>query len=378
MLAVKLNGAYEWQTGNKSQADDASINSYELGLTSSLMFPRILAPRFVRKESYRYDNRTTFQLSASLLNRPQYFRMLSFGGQVAWDFQTSPVSYHNLTMFKMTYNRLLSTTDRFESLMEDRERLRRSFDSQFIPSASYTYTLDKRVGRGGRNRIVWQTTGSIAGNILAGAYSVAGKKGQQKIFGVPFFQYVKATTEFKYNIKLTDGLHLATRIMVGAGHPYGNMDIMPYLEQFSVGGANSIRAFTIRSIGPGSFRDEEEEKKGNFGQVGNFKLEANAELRFRIVGDLHGAVFLDAGNIWDLTEDPSRPGSKFTGRNFLNELATGTGIGVRYDLSFLVLRLDCGIGIHTPYKNPEKRGYYNIGSFWDKGLGLHLAIGYPF
>lgn len=111
-------------------------------------------------------------------------------------------------------------------------------------------------------------------------------------------------------------------------------------------------------------------------QTGDIKFEANLEYRFNLFGSLYGAVFLDAGNIWLLKKDGSRPDSEFNPATFLTQLATGTGAGLRYDLDFLVLRLDLGVAIHVPYET-EKGGYYNIPRFKD-GLGLHFAIGYPF
>lgn len=381
VFSVKLNGGYEWQTGNtSSQVNASTINSYEFGLNASLMLPRLVAPGFIlKRDRNNYDNRTTYQIGADLLNRPKFFKMLSLNGSFSYDFQTSPVSFHNLTLFKLTYNRLLSTTAEFDETMRSNEAIRRSFENQLIPSLSYTYTLNRRVGRSGRDQIVWTSTAMSAGNLFAGLFKLFRAKGTYTIFGNPFSQFVKGTTELKYYKQLGkgDNMTLATRFMVGAGHAYGNWPYLPYTEQFTIGGANSIRAFTIRSLGPGSYRPPKDKAFGYFDQAGTFKLEANLEFRFRIVGDLHGAVFLDAGNIWLLENDPARPGGKLTGRDFFRDIATGTGAGLRYDLSFLVIRADLGIGIHTPYPNPDKKGYYNIPRFKD-GLGFHLAIGYPF
>ena len=162
---------------------------------------------------------------------------------------------------------------------------------------------------------------------------------------------------------------------------YGNKLIAPYSEQFYVGGANSIRAFTIRSLGPGRFHPAQDASYSYVDETGDIKLEANLEYRFRLFsnflgGNLNGAMFLDAGNVWLLRKDPSRPNSEFTFHKFFDSIALGTGLGIRYDLSFLVLRLDCGIALHVPYET-SKSGYYNIPKFKD-GLGIHFAIGYPF
>ena len=165
--------------------------------------------------------------------------------------------------------------------------------------------------------------------------------------------------------------------MIGVGYAYGNSEVMPYREQFYIGGANSIRAFTIRSIGPGSYRPPAGDRNGYLDQTGDFKLEANVEYRFAILGKLGGAVFLDAGNVWLLKKDPKRPGAELKWKGLLDEIALGTGFGLRYDISYLVIRADLGIGLHTPCPDSDKRGYYNLSSFRD-GLGCHLAIGYPF
>ena len=226
---------------------------------------------------------------------------------------------------------------------------------------SYSYTYDRTYRR---NRFFWQNTVTSAGNLLYAIWEACGQHGTKRLFNNQFSQFIKDVNEVKFYQKLGDKNNwLAYRFLVGAGYAYGNSSVMPYSEQFYIGGANSIRAFTIRSIGPG--------------QTGDFKLEANVEFRFGIMGRLGGAVFLDAGNIWLLKNDPNRPGGVLKWRGFFNEIALGTGFGLRYDISYLVLRADLGIALHTPYPNPEKPGYYNISKFKD-GLGFNVAIGYPF
>ncbi len=197
------------------------------------------------------------------------------------------------------------------------------------------------------------------------------------MFGTPFSQFVKGQTQIVYGRRLGSGDHwLVSRAAVGAAHAYGNSTEVPYAEQFYVGGANSVRAFTVRSLGPGSYRPDMNAIDGYFDQTGTFKFEFNVEYRFPIFGPLHGALFLDSGNIWLLKEDPMRPGGKLKASTFLKDLAVGTGAGLRFDIGMLVVRGDLGIGIHAPY-DTGKRGYYNMTSFGNS-LAFHLAIGYPF
>lgn len=167
-----------------------------------------------------------------------------------------------------------------------------------------------------------------------------------------------------------------SRVMVGAAHAYGNSSQVPYSEQFYCGGANSVRAFTVRSLGPGSYHTPGKSANDYFDQTGTFKFEANIEYRFPILGPLHGAVFMDAGNVWLLKDDPQRPGGTLKASSFLRELALGTGAGLRFDIGMLVVRADLGIGIHAPY-DTGRSGYYNMTSF-KNSLAFHLAIGYPF
>ncbi len=378
VLSLKLNGAYEWQTGNKNSGGRSSqLNSYELGLNASLDIPRLQLPRFLAGRR-RYDGTTSYQLEVDLMNRPDFFRLAAFSASAGYAFRTSPHSRHALTLLKLTYNKLLHTTEDFDRTMEENPSIALSFRNQFVPSIGYTYTFEKSYGVRGARRLVWQNSLTSAGNILSGILALAGERQPQYLLGNRFSQFVKEISELKFYQRVGHRENcLATRFLVGVGYAYGNSEVMPYSEQFYIGGANSIRAFTVRSIGPGSYRPASGNPNGYLDQTGDFKLEANVEYRFAIMGRLGGAVFLDAGNIWLLKADPDRPGAELKWKGFFNEIALGTGFGLRYDISYLVIRADLGIGIHTPYPNPEKRGYYNISKFRD-GLGFHLAIGYPF
>lgn len=374
-LSLQLNGSYEWQTGANNASHSSLMNSYEFGATVALTFPRLLIPNFI-KEPRRYTRTTDFKIGANLMNRPNYFRIVSFSTAMEYNFSTTRYSAHTLTPFKLLYNKLLNTTSSFDATLKDNPAIALSFRDQFIPMMKYVYNFNKYVGRDAYNRISFKVEATQAGNILDGIMLAFGDKGPKKLFGNQFSQFVKGELEFKYFRCLWGDNWLASRFLVGAGHAYGNSTVIPYSEQFYIGGANSIRAFTVRSLGPGNYRPNFDNPNYYFDQTGNFKLEANVELRFKLVGNLHCAVFLDAGNIWLLQNDPARPGGKLQGSTFLKDIALGTGFGIRYDLSVIVLRLDLGIGIHAPY-DTGKSGYYNMTSF-KKSLGLHLAIGYPF
>jgi outer membrane translocation and assembly module TamA len=367
---VNLTGTYEWQTGKGSGR--SIFNSYEVGLTTSLSFPRLLAPKFIPRRN-RQLNWTKISLNADLLNRPHYFKMAQFNAAFSYDWQATRHVYNSLSLFKLTYTNLINTTAAFDSIMAENQAVALSFQSQFIPQIAYSYTYDRDFGN---NTLNWQFTLQEAGNIFWSIWELAGQHGEKKLFDTPFSQFVKGTTQLVWGHRLGGEHWLVTRAAVGAAHAYGNSSQVPYAEQFYVGGANSVRAFTVRSIGPGSYRAPGITANDYFDQTGTFKFEFNSEYRFPILGPLHGALFLDAGNVWLLKSDAQRPGGELKASTFLKDLALGTGCGLRFDIGMLVLRGDLGIGIHAPYET-GKRGYYNMTSFKDS-LAFHLAIGYPF
>lgn len=367
---VTLTGSYEWQTGKGASS---LFNSYEVGINTSLSFPRLLAPNFIKRRN-RNLNWTRFTLSADLLNRPHYFKMAQFNFSFNYDWQSSKYSSHTLTPFKLTYTKLMKTTQEFDSIISMNPAIALSFMSQYIPQLSYTYTFDKAYDS--YNSLNWTFTVQEAGNLFWSVYELCGKHGEKKLFGTPFSQFIKGQTQLVYNRRLWGDNWLVSRVALGAAYAYGNSSQVPYAEQFYVGGANSIRAWTVRSLGPGSYRPPEEIRNGYFDQTGTFRFELNTEYRFPIVGPVHGAVFLDAGNVWLLKKDPLRPGGQLRASTFLKDIALGTGVGLRLDISMLVLRADLGIGLHAPY-DTGKSGYFNLPSF-KNSLAFHLAIGYPF
>lgn len=372
-LSVALTGTYEWQTGRSGAQKSSLFNSYEIGLTGSLAFPRLIAPKFIPRRR-RELNWTRITLNADLLNRPHYFKMAQFNLAYSYEWQASRHVFTTLTPFRLTYTKLINTTHTFDSITAANPAIALSFRSQFIPQIAYTYNYNRYFDRDNGLNVTWSI--QDAGNLFWAIYRACGVKGEKELFGTPFSQFVKGQLQVVYNRRLWGDNWLVSRVAVGAAHAYGNSSQVPYSEQFYVGGANSIRAFTVRSIGPGSYRVPSDQVDGYFDQTGTFKFEANVEYRFPIIGPLHGAVFIDSGNVWLLKNDPQRPGGKLQASSFLEDIALGTGCGLRFDISMLVVRADLGIGLHAPY-DTGRRGYYNMTSFGNS-LAFHLAIGYPF
>lgn len=383
-LNLELRGSYEWQTSSTVDGESSVMNSYELGTSLSLEFPRLVLPWIRdRIDPFRFPSQTNFKIYAEQVNRARYFKMLSFGGTVSYSFQPSRSMKHTVTPLHLAFNHLQRRTAAFDSIAEANPMLFHSLSDQFIPSVTYTFTYDNSWMKK-RIRTWWENSITSAGNVTSLIYMACGKgfnTRDKEFLGTPFAQFLKFTSEIRPLYQISEKQQLAGRFMAGVVWAYGNKTIAPYNEQFYVGGANSIRAFTIRSIGPGRFHPSENSSYSYVDETGDIKLEANLEYRFRMMsnlfgGNLNGAVFLDAGNVWLMRKDEARPGAEFTFSKFFDNWAVGTGIGIRYDLSFLILRLDWGIALHVPYET-GKRGYYNIPNFKD-GMGIHFAIGYPF
>jgi outer membrane protein assembly factor BamA len=188
----------------------------------------------------------------------------------------------------------------------------------------------------------------------------------------------------KYFNSIEQTSSIATRLIAGLGVPYGNSATMPYVKQFFIGGTNSVRAFSPRGLGPGSYKTPDSLASKTFiDQAGDIKLEVSTEYRFPIASILKGALFVDAGNIWLLREDPDRPGGTFSGKTFLNDLAVGTGVGLRLDLSFFILRFDLAFPLRVPSLPVNDRWVLqkiNFGDpLWRKNnLVFNIAIGYPY
>ena len=376
-LKFTLNGSYEWQTDKNVKGRAAVINSWEVGADVSLSFPRLFFP-VIHRKYLRMPAATSFRLHTDIMNRSGFFRMIRAGGDATYKIYSHSTTTHTVIPFRLSYDMLLSTTAKFDSIAKHNRSIENSFRNQFIPAMQYTYTYDN-TNTYHRNKTYIEASVTSAGNITSLLFYAFGKGFNQKdknIFGNPYAQFIKGTAEMRQLWKIDNNQYIATRIMAGAIYSYGNSEYAPYSEQFYIGGANSLRAFTIRSVGPGSFRPDNENRYSYLDETGTLKFEMNVEYRFRIISDLHGALFIDTGNIWLMKADPERPGGEIKASTFAEQLALNTGLGVRYDLSFLVLRLDFGLGLHAPYKT-KRSGYFNLSPFKD-GFAWHFAIGYPF
>lgn len=381
-LSLSANANYEWQIGQgREQANQSYLNSYQLGVDVSLSIPTLLIPGWL-DHYFAYPTSTNFKLSGQRLNRASYYGLNTISFAMSYDYQPTEQSKHNIRILGLDYTHLGHTTASFDRLLAANPSLLLSFSNQLIPSLAYSYIWQRKLGYRQRSSLWLRNSLSQAGNLTKALFVASGHSYNhtQQVLGVPYAQFVKASSEVRYTHYIDRYQSLASRFFLGAIYSYGNMLRAPYTEQFYVGGANSLRAFTVRSLGPGRFKELRQSIYTFMDHVGECKLEANIEFRRSLTQSLELALFVDVGNVWLLRRDAERPEASLSEmhslQDFAEQIAVGTGLGLRYDLSYLLVRLDVGIGLHLPY-DTGRNSWYNIPRFSD-ALGFHIAIGYPF
>jgi len=393
-IDLNLHGSYEWATSNGS-----SMNNYEYGADASVEFPRLIAPfvptRILRRDTKTgaavrrrlfYSTPTTLaKLSTDIIYRPSYYKMHVVSGEWTYRWQTSESSHHEFSPLTVKYQFMNSHTENFDNIIRQNPYLSVTMQDYFIPEMRYTYTYTSPSRL--LHPIRWETTVAEAGNGVALYDVVTGKQWNDKdksMFNNPYSQFLKLETDFSKTWTLDSHSKLVGHVNAGVIYAYGNSDWVPNSELFYVGGANSIRAFSVRGVGPGNFPGVDNKAQSYLMQNGDMKLVLNLEYRRQLFDNLYGALFLDAGNIWnlrqdldvDLSSDATFSGGRFRLKDLPRQMALGTGIGLRYDLSFLIIRVDWGLGLHVPYDN-DRSGYFNAHTF-RRDQTLHFAIGYPF
>lgn len=358
-------------------------NIFRLGGEANLNIPRFISPFYI-KSSSAYIPHTRIQLGADLLNRFESYTLNSFRGAFGYIWKDSPQREHQLNLLSVNYVRPLNVTPEYQALADKNKAFAKAIERRFIigPNYNFLYTNTNKTSK--TNTFYFNgnadASGTLLGLIEGGNY----KEGDVKnIFGAPYSQYLRLEADFRHYYNLGYGSQIASRLITGYGLAYGNSRTLPFIKQFFIGGTNSLRAFRARSLGPGSYKDPDTgDNTIAADQTGDIKLEFNTEYRPKINDILRGAVFLDAGNIWLLHKEADQPGAEF-GKDFLNQIAVGAGVGLRIDLSFFVLRTDLAMPLRKPWLPAGERWVVDKINFGDKtwrkeNLVFNLAIGYPF
>ena len=403
-FTVKGYGAYYWALRNRQPGDPKTSDTYKFGIDAALIFPYLHWAG-----NNNPDGDTRYRLGYKYENIAGGYGVHKFSGAFSYFIRTSQYVTHVFTPASLSIIKVKAETEELiNEAAEHPELLKVLASDEFIPSIGYGITYsDYRTKRPVNTMIDLEI--KDAGNLVNAVYCLFGHPWgelDKPIAHIPFNQFVRLTAELWNKFNLTDRVCIATRLFAGANFPLGNSEYAPLSESFYAGGPNSLRAAEAYAYGPGNFHSFKYNQ--NFFHAGDVKLEANFELRFPLVWKINGAVFVDAGNVWNWRNTSELLSSEdyaaycetmglteelqdgiIGNPNIAKQIALGTGAGLRLDIDGLVVRLDLGIGIHAPYQTYKynKDGtpdlsrpintYYNIPSAFD-GLRLNFSIGYPF
>ena len=358
-------------------------NAVRFGGELNFAIPRMQVPFVKFSVKGGYMPRTNIQLGYDMLNRIKLYSLNSFRAAYGYIWKEGVAKQHELYPVSVNYVQPSRVTDEYRKLISQDTLLARAVQKQFILGSTYQYNYNElATGLQPKNARYLNALLDLSGNI-AGLFSGADVKAGKEVTirDIPFAQYIKFELDSRFYRKVGLYSTWANRVIAGLGIPYGNSVQLPFIKQFFIGGNNSLRGFRSRSVGPGTYRYVD---SVDFlpDETGDIKLELNTEFRFRINGPLYGALFLDAGNIWLVSDSTwtHKPGSQFTSK-FLNQLAVDAGIGFRFDITLFVIRLDIAFPLRKPWEqNPwviDQVKFFN--KPWRReNIIYNLGIGYPF
>ncbi|WP_194776904.1 translocation and assembly module lipoprotein TamL [Pararhodonellum marinum] len=377
IINITAKIAYETQISRRGRS---GLNSIELGLRSDLIFPRMIFPVDLSSRFIHAVPKTKVSAGFEYLNRTQLYTLNSFLTSFGYYWSGNRYTYHEINPISINLVNLSNVFPEFEEILESNPFLRRSLEQQFIAGINYTFNYNQLIDKFRTHSIFFGTTLDFAGNLID-LFNRNFSSNPETFLGIGYAQYSKADVDFRYYFRPKEGHEVATRLFGGMGIPYGNTVSLPFVKQYFAGGPNSVRAFRIRSLGPGSYSPPDADRESFFDQAGDIRLEGNIEYRFPLVGFFKGALFVDAGNVWLYNDNEALPGGQFSS-DWYKQLGIGGGIGLRVDIDFFVIRLDLATPFHKPYNIEGERWSRNfdiLDSGWRReNLILNFGIGYPF
>ena len=379
-LDIYANAGSEVQYGGYQ----SGYNTYRLGGGVKFTIPKFVVPFFKFNTTNAFIPKTVINLSYDLLNRRKLYTLNSFKGELGYNWKPNLKVQQEFNPVSINLVRAINITQEYLDSIKRDPILKHAIDTQFIIGSNYSYTIDPLATDPYGTGFFFSGLADLSGNVAGLFIKSDPADGKKRIVKTPFAQYLKTQLDFRYYYAFNQKSRLANRLITGVGYPYGNSKELPFIKQFFIGGNNSLRAFRSRSVGPGSYRDERVDTTRGFfpDQSGDIKLELNSEFRYRFNQILEGAFFVDAGNIWLYKKDTSRIGAEFS-KTFLKEIAVGAGIGLRMNLTILILRMDLAMPLRKPWLDEGNRWVIDQIDFGSKewrrkNLILNLGIGYPF
>jgi outer membrane protein assembly factor BamA len=370
-----------------------SISAKEFSGQVNLNFPRFIIPGFIKNISRFSNAKTNLGGGFDYMNRVNYYTFKNYYASFGYTWNETKTKSWIVKPFVLAYNKYSNFSPAFQSELDSNEFLRNSFQSVFLEGENVSFIFNNQLSSSQKKfnylRIDFDESGLLLKGLDGALKSASGQKTDfQQLTSLNFSQYVKVDAEYKhyYNWVHTT---LVSRIYGGIAIPYGGSPVVPYIKQFFAGGPNSMRAWRLRTLGPGSYKYTSSSTNVFVDETGEMKLEGNLEYRFDIVRMfggatyLKGALFTDAGNIWDINNDPTKPGAVFTLNHFYQDIAVGSGFGLRLDFTYFLIRLDSAV----PLKDPSvetRYGWFPNGfrpfnvNWLSKNLVFNFAVGYPF
>ena len=376
-LTVELRGAYEAIKGLEGYSNQDFI---ETSLETRLKFPRFIMP-FISHDTRRRVNATSeVSLLYDMQNRPEFHRRLwSAAWRYRWAPHDRPYQYQ-FDVLDLNYVLMPWISDTFYDLyladVTSRNAiLRYNYQDLFITKIGFGFSYND-------GRTALKTNIETSGNLLHLASDLFGAakndQGQDLVFNIAYAQYVKGDIELTRVIQLDYGNQLACHVGLGIAYPYGNSTLLPFEKRYFSGGANSLRGWPVRGIGPGKFKGTDG-RIDFINQTGDMKLDLNMEYRTHLFWKLDGALFIDAGNIWTLRDYPDQPGGQFKFRNFLSEMAANYGLGFRFNFGYFIVRFDLGMkAVNPAYEAEDEPHFPIIHPRISRDFAFHFAVGLPF
>ena len=373
---LKLKGAFEAM----SQPNTKLRSTQEYGVETSLRLPRFLMPVINPEEFIKTKNPTTTLLAAYNYQDLSFFTRTMANATFGYSWTARDYGTHIANPFQLNLVNMMKIDTSFQKLINVSSYLSNSYKDVLILGGNYSFIFNNQKIQKSRDYLFFRVNAEAAGNMLSAAGKLAGaqkKNDYYNFLGQPYAQYVRLDADVRYNVIINDISSVVYRAFTGVGIPYGNSRAIPFEKQYFGGGANGIRAWQVRSLGPGSY--DVPDTINFINQTADIKLEANVEYRFKLFWVLEGALFMDAGNIWTFNDDASRQGARFRFNKFIDDMAVGTGTGFRFDFSFVTARIDMGVKLRDPAINAGSKWILASRRFdFGDDITFVLGIGYPF
>ena len=379
VLRISLKGGLEMQHLNdigEEENDYKIFNTMELGVTGSLFFPRFLSAIPLKRFAREYQPRTTLSTGFNMQKRYYYSRYIT-SASFGYDWKANDRLHVTLTPVYLNSVKV-NPTDEFTALLEQEQnqRIKDQYTNHLLLGSRVSLIYNTQNINKKSSFVYLSFNFESSGNLLwlfNNTKLITERDSHHELFGIRYAQFVRGDIDFRQYLHLGSDVWFAFREIVGIGCPYGNSTDIPIERSFYGGGANGMRGWKYRYLGPGSYHSE----SNRIERLGDIQLEVNGELRFPIVSYLIGALFVDAGNIWTYHENEALPGGNFQFNNFYKQIALDGGFGLRLDISFLIIRLDLAVPMRYPYQNDEGSYWHFKDLGWDD-LRFVIGLGHPF